>query len=415
MKAEASSSAQFFQRGNTTKMPSKKRKTHGLLSIAYGFLKIGVTAYGMAILQQIKTVVLQNKWLTRDELDEGLGMIQLYPGPIMFNLVTYAAYKARGTLGAFVATAMFILPSYLLMLFLSWIYFRFGHIAWVRPLFVALEAMVAGIIAHVLWDFAKRYINGVSTALTALLAFVFMLLKIQAFYIVLVAIVLGAVLNMKTVETKEEKISRNHYGSLGNRITGILITFGVLLAVIFMGFMAGESELTLSMFKIGAVAFGNGNTIMPLLQQEAVISHHWLTMQQFTDGIGFGQITPGPFLITSTFIGYKVGGLTGSIFATIGMFYPSFFYTLVVTEIYEHVKKYKIIQAALTGVLSAFTGMLLFVLISISKISLVSPYTIVLAISSFVAVHFYKINILWIFLGGVLVTLILYFTGIPLF
>ena len=387
-----------------------------LPEMTLAFLKIGFTAYGMAILQQIKTLIIGQKWLTREEVDEGLGMVQLYPGPLMFNLATYSAYRTRGFWGAVVATFSFLIPSYLLMLVLSWAYFQYGSISWVHPLFIVLEAMVVGIIAHIFLDFSSRYVKDAKNATVAGLAFLLMVFKVQAFVIVLLAIVFGIVFhkneqNGKT-DTGEKKVLIP--GALKSRIWGIILSVVILIAFLAIGFIVGQGDLTLAMFKIGAVAFGNGNTIMPLLQQEAVISHHWLTMKEFADGIGFGQITPGPFLITSTFIGYKVGGIWGSILATMGMFYPSFLYTLIMTEIYEKIKGRKSIRAALVGILASFTGMLLFVLISLGEISLTNPAAYVWAVFAFIAVRFFKINILWIFLAGIFAELVLFFIGIPI-
>jgi chromate transporter len=166
------------------------------------------------------------------------------------------------------------------------------------------------------------------------------------------------------------------------------------------------------MAKIGAVAFGSGFTILPLLQQEAVISHHWVNMQQFADGIAFGQITPGPILITSTFIGYKVAGFWGSAIATFGMFFPSFFYTLVVTEIYEKIKRNRIIRRAILGVMSGFTGMLVWVFLSLAKVSLHSLPLYIWAVGSFILVRYLKMNILWIFLVGIAARFLLFYAGV---
>jgi len=185
-------------------------------------------------------------------------------------------------------------------------------------------------------------------------------------------------------------------GKLSRRMAGILVTGAVFIAIFALGLLwKSESGLLLfSMFKVGAVAFGNGMTIMPLLQQEAVIFHHWLTMKQFADGIVFGQITPGPFLIAATFIGYKVSGIWGSALATIAMFFPSFFYTLIMSEIYTRIKKYPLIRKALKGILAAFTGMLLFVVLSLGSVSLISPGAYIWAVGALIAVWYYKINIL---------------------
>lgn len=403
------------------KIEHKDTITPSLWQLTWAFFMIGLTAYSLAILQQLKAMIIGRRWLTQKEIDEGLAMVQLYPGPIMFNLVTYTAYRIKGFGGAVIATVVFVLPSYLLMVLLSWIYLNYGDVAWVHPLFIVLEAMVVGIVVHVSIDFSERYIKGGKTALLSGIAFVLMLYKINAFWIILLSILLGITLFWKEkIQTDTPKsiqtVSVSIPGKFWWRMAAILLS-GLVFAGLLVAGWLWKSELGLllfSMFKVGAVAFGNGMTIMPLLQQEVVISHHWLTMKQFADGIAFGQITPGPFLITATFIGYKISGLAGSLLATVGMFYPSFFYTIIMSELYIKIKKYASIRKALKGILAAFTGMLFFVVLSLGKISFVSPAAYIWAVGALIAVRYYKINILWIFLIGIAAESVLFLAGIPI-
>lgn len=388
----------------------------------WSFFRIGLTAYGMAILQQIKTLIIGNKWLTRDEVDEGIAMVQFYPGPIMYNLATYCSYRLKGFSGGALATFFFILPSYLLILFLSWLYFTYGSVPWVHPLFMALEAMVVGVVINVLIDFSKRYIIGGKNALIAGTAFILLLFHINALLVILMAVLAEFLFRILAGKTKNDQELQNQKaasvlpGKFSRRLTGIIITGIVFTGILVYGILTENvlGKLLFSMFKVGAVAFGSGFTIMPLLQQEAVVSHHWLTMKQFADGIAFGQITPGPFLITATFIGYKVAGFWGSVAATFGMFFPSFFYTLVVTEIYNNIKQNRWIQFAIKGIMSAFTGMLLWVVISLGKAGLTHPVSWIFAVGSFILVRYFKINLLWVFLTGIVVAVFLYFLNIPL-
>jgi len=237
----------------------------------------------------------------------------------------------------------------------------------------------------------------------AAIAFLLLLYQVNAIIIVLLAIVLSIVLfwnnkeDMKGVKSDEGSLIP---GDFKNRIAVIIITGIIFIGTILVSFIWQTESATLlsSMYKIGALAFGNGMTIMPLLQQEAVITHHWLTMKKFADGIAFGQITPGPFLITATFISYKVSVIWVSLLATFGMFFPSFFYTLIMSEIYTKIRHYSIIRMALKGVLAVFTGMLLFVVISLGKVSLLSPAAFVYATFAFLLVKYFKLNILWIFI-----------------
>jgi len=389
--------------------PENRAAKISLYSFVFSFFKIGLTAYGMAILQQLKALIIGRKWLTRKEVDEGIAMVQLYPGPIMFNLGTYCSYRLKGFWGSLLASFFFLLPSYLLILGLSWFYIDYGTIEWIKPLFAALEAMVVGIVLNVLLDFGGRYVTNKTSAIIAGVAFLLLLFHINALIVIFTAIVLEIILNLilkektEDIEAEKEEKKTTLPGKFSHRLAAIIITGIVFISFFLIGLLvhSKNAELLFSMFKIGSVAFGSGFTIMPLLQQEAVITHHWITMKEFTDGIAFGQITPGPFLITATFIGYKVSGITGSIIATTGMFFPSFFYTLVVTEIYDKIKNFSWIQHAIKGVMSAFTGMLVWVVLSLGEISLTVPKSFIWAVGSFVLVRYFKLNILWIFIIGI--------------
>ncbi len=391
-----------------------ENKTPTIFQLSWAYFVIGLTAYSMAMLEQIKALVIKKGWLSEKEVEEGLAMVELYPGPFILNLATYIAYRIKGFLGASIATFMFILPSYLLMTILSFLYFHYGKLPWIHPIFIVIESMVIGIILHISLNFAKKYINNKKTAIISAVVFLMMIYKIDAFIAILVAMIYGIIFMKKKVKEKE---NIQIPGKLKNKIFGLMASGIIFLLLFFSGifFKNTLGELLFGMFKIGAFAFGNGMSIIPLLEQVAVFNHHWLTLNEFTDGIAFGTITPGPFLITATFIGYKVAGIVGSIVGTIGMFYPSFFYTLLMSEIYIKIKHLSIIQNMLTALLAGFSGMLFYVLLSLSKVALISNAAFIWATGAFVLVRFFKINILWIFLGGIFAEIILYYFNIKIF
>lgn len=404
---------------DTARENERRTAPPSLPAFAWAFLKIGLTAYGMAILQQLKALIIGSGWLSQEEVDEGLGMVQIYPGPILYNLTTYSAYRIRGIIGAVVATSMFLLPAYLEMTGLSWLYFTYGSVPWVHPLFIALEAMVVGVVLHILLDFGSRYLKDTRAAVIAGVSFLLILFGVNALYVVLGAIVAGVLIYWGRPAGGPGSATDGDLtipGSFGRRMAGIALVAVAMGVVLAVGILSGGDigTLTAAMFQIGAVAFGNGMTIMPLLQQAAVTSHPWLTMPQFADGIAFGQITPGPFLITSTFIGYKVGFIWGSLIATAGMFFPSFLYTLIMTEVYGKIRNSPYIRHALKAVLAAFTGMLVFVVLSLGKVSLVTPVAYIWAVGSFVAVRFSKVNLLWVFGVGIAAAMALYAFGISI-
>jgi chromate transporter len=132
-----------------TVSPTTAERRVPLLTILLAYLQVGVTAFGFTILQKLKSLVLNNGWLNEDELDEGLALVQLYPGPIMVDLTAYVGYKLRGVPGALLATFGFVAPSFMLMLILSAAYFAAGNLPWVNALFLVLEALVVGVIFNV--------------------------------------------------------------------------------------------------------------------------------------------------------------------------------------------------------------------------------------------------------------------------
>lgn len=321
--------------GTEVLLPSKSARSEdvSLGKILVEYLLVGLTAFSMAILQKLKSLVMRNRWLTEEEMNEGLALVQLYPGPIMVDFTAYVGYKLRGVPGAVVATTGFVLPSFVMMVALSALYFAAAGLSWIHLLFTGLEALVIGVLLNVTIDFGERALRGRVEAVIALLAFAGLLFSVNAVWIVLMALPLGASLIHPT--ERIVGIAHTETPAPARRWVGIsAVTVVILGAVAFAWSLQSDvGSLALSLFKIGAVAFGSGTTIIPLIQADVVDVHHWLTINQFVDGIGLGQITPGPFLITAAFIGYKMGGVFGATLATFAIFSPSFVMTLIFTEL----------------------------------------------------------------------------------
>ena len=121
------------------------------------------------------------------------------------------------------------------------------------------------------------------------------------------------------------------------------------------------AQLNLIFMKVDLMAFGGGWTSIPLIQREVVDRFGWVTTREFIDGIALGQVTPGPIVITATFVGYKAGGLVGALLGTIAVFFPSFLIVTTLAPHYDRIKRSAAIQVMVHGILAAFIGMLLFV------------------------------------------------------
>ncbi len=386
----------------------------GLLTIFLSFLEVGTVAYGMAILQKIKALLLRRGWMTEEEIGEALAMVQLYPGPLMLNLVTYAGYELRGVWGATMSTVGFVLPSTVLMLGLSAAYFAAGKIPMVHTMFLGLDAIIVGVVLEILLDIGGKAVRGPLEATIALGAFAALLARINPVWIVLVALGIGALfIRPNPKPGKKPGIPVRPKASTG-RWLGIGVALAVVLAVAVGSWALHSSagSASLAFFKVGSIAFGHGLAILPLLQAEAVDAHHWVTMQQFADGVALGQVTPGPFLITATFIGYKLGGVLGGVLATFAIFSPSFVMTLIVAEVYQNVRSLKAVRGALASVLATFVGLIAVTAFSLGNAGIHGTPSMVMAGAAFIGIRYFKLDLIWVILGGLALWLTAVMVGV---
>ncbi len=160
--------------------------------------------------------------------------------------------------------------------------------------------------------------------------------------------------------------------------------------------------LTLStiFLRIGSITFGGGFVMIPLIEAEVVDSQHWLTHQEFVDATALGQVTPGPVLITATFIGYRAAGTLGALVATISIFLPSFLMTVVAGSSLARFHTNKIVQTFLKGVTPAVVGLLVAAGISIGRAGIHSWVGMLIAIVAGVVLVRYRPNAIWVMLGA---------------
>lgn len=158
--------------------------------------------------------------------------------------------------------------------------------------------------------------------------------------------------------------------------------------------------------RIGTVSFGGGLVIIPLVETEVVAKYGWLTQQEFLDAVTLGQITPGPIIISATFIGYRVCGLIGAFAATISVILPSFIMICLATKAIEKFRKNRILTDFLRGARVAVIGMVFEACISIGKGALIDMKTCAIAALSFFFLFRYKVNPIWVLLGAGIIGLL---------
>ena len=176
------------------------------------------------------------------------------------------------------------------------------------------------------------------------------------------------------------------------RLVAPLAVCGALLGIAIYSWLnpSPVNDVIAVFMKIGAIAFGNGYTILPLIQKAAVVEHHWLTTSQLGAAIGIGQFTPGPILNVATFAGYFAAGVLGALAARIAIYAPSFGMTLVAAGAYHRFRHVASIRGAIQGVLAAFVGLLLMVLVRLGEHALTGPLAIAVALLAFVALRYLK-------------------------
>ena len=387
-------------------------KSPSLLSLFWTFLKIGSTAFGgfMALISVVQNYLVdREKLLTDEEMLDGISLATVLPGPVAVNVVAYAGYKIRGLSGAIVCATAVILPSFFLILFLSYAYFTWGDIPAVTSIFQGFLPAVAAIIATAAINMGKKALSGfteVSIAVAALFIIVF----IGGFYSTLAVIFsagsLGWILFRKNENVDESKVNKSSLVEPGHRIRYLMLLAGGAVIAIAVPLVKLQSVLSVQVLLasklfvtfagMSVLLFGGGFVFIPLMQESIVEGYQWVTHKEFIDAIAMGQITPGPILISATFIGYKVAGVLGATLATIGIFAPPAAIMLICTHYLQALKTSLNIKAILKGVRCGVIGMIAAASYVVAMSAEINLITIAIFIFSMFALLKLKLEVIWI-------------------
>ena len=383
-----------------------------LRSLFLRILKLGATAYGgPAMISQIKeTTVNQYQWVKEGEFMRGVALCQLIPGATMVQIVTYIGYRVRGVWGALTAAVAFVLPAFIALLVLSSVYFRFHSLWFIQALFKGLGAIVVAIILNACITFGRSILKDWKVILIALLSFFAFFFQWNFILIFVFAAVVGLLLRPKIPTMKAGPPGKALMEGGKEKeylIVVLLAAFICLLFVVSYLLDPRITALSLGLSKIGALAFGGGFTAIPLIQYEIVDRFQWLSTKEFLDGIALGQVTPGPILITATFVGYRVASVFGATMATLGVFFPSFFILVLLIPYHDRLKGVEKVRMMEQGILGSFIGMLALVLYNFGKTSLVDIPRILMAAAAFFAIY-KKISLPYILLAGGLLSILIY-------
>jgi chromate transporter len=373
--------------------------TSRLIELAQLFLKLGTIGFGgpqAHIAMQNDEAVVRRKWMTADQFSEGLAVCEMLPGPASTQMGIYIGYLRAGQLGALVAGLCFIAPAFVILVVLSWLYFRFQTVPQVEFLFLGISPVVTAIILGFCWKLGKRAIRDWTGAAIALVTF---LALWQLTFNVLLLFIIAGIVGLRFYRPKlppdatQDRSSKSWLfpmlPSLSSAIATTTVTGEVLALSSFWGLERIQDfavPLFLFFLRVGSFIFGGGLVIIPLLEYDVVERFQWLTQTEFINGVAIGQLTPGPVVLTAAFVGFKVAGVLGALVSAIAIFLPSFAFIMLASPLLIRIRQNPWIRAFLRGVISAVLGAIAAAAIPLAQTAIVQESMLQSVIAAGIAI-----------------------------
>jgi chromate transporter len=366
-----------------------------LTEVAKLFLKLGMTAFGgpaAHIAMMHNEIVKRRKWLSDQQFLDLVGATNLIPGPNSTEMAIHIGFLRAGWPGLIVGGICFIVPAMLIVLFLAWVYVRFGATPQAEWLLYGIKPVVIAIIVQALWSLGQKAVKGAPTAAVAVIVIILYFMGMNE-----IALLFGGGLIVMLL---------TNYRRLRRRMAGIFIPLSSVGILSYVSIPFSLPQLFLTFLKIGAVLYGSGYVLLAFLRADFVVRFGWLTDQQLMDAIAIGQVTPGPVFTTATFIGFVLGGIPGALLATLAIFLPSFIFVAISNPLIPRIRNSAWVSGLLDGVNVASLGLMAAVTWQLGRASLTGPLTILIALSSFVLLIWLKVNSTWLIAGGGLIGLL---------
>src|SRR5690348_17188750 len=293
---------------------------HGNIGeVARYFLRVGFLGFGgpVALVGQMERELVNDKtWLTKEQMRESIAICQSLPGPLAIQVGIYIAWLRGGFWGAWVGGWCFILPNFIIVAALGALYVYLGDLQPVTAIFYGVSPAVIALILHSCYRLAKLGMEDwLQWVIAAVCLAVTVILQAEVALLFIGAGIIGIL----------------YYGSLfGKTPAALSLAAPPVLAQLAPAASSSIlGKLLLFFLKAGSLTFGSGLVIVPFLEQGLVQQFGWLDQRQFLIAVAIGMISPGPVVITATFVGYLVAGFWGSLVSTVGIFLPSFILVLV--------------------------------------------------------------------------------------
>jgi chromate transporter len=366
------------------------------------FLKFGSLAWGGPVAQIAmirEELVAEEKWVTPQHFNRVLALYQVLPGPEAHELCVYFGMFSRGRIGGILAGLGFMLPGFVLMFLLSWLYVRYG-LRTSGPLatvFAAVQAAVAALIVRAVHRIGGHVLADRWLWTIAIIAVLAQLFGVH-FAVTLTAGGLAYVLAKQGRPGLAAALVFLCSAGLFWWIANNNFEFAALgSAAVQQG--AGQSERSLlelfnSGLKAGMFTFGGAYTVIPFLQEDAVASGAWMTNTQFLDGLALSSLLPAPLIIFATFVGYLGGRAAGAVVLTVGIFLPAFAFTLLAHDPLQKLVNQPRIREFLEGVTAGVVGLIAGTTIALMMVSIVSVPTAIIFSVGITALFYFKFRLI---------------------
>src|SRR5579872_5434088 len=350
------------------------------------FLRLGCLGFGgpIALVGQMeRELVDDRKWLSKEQMRESIAICQSLPGPLAIQVGIYIAWLRCGFWGAWVGGWCFILPNFLIVAALGALYVYFGDLKPVTAIFYGVSPAVIALILHSCYRLAKLGMEDrLQWAIAAACFGVTVMLRAEVALLFLGAGAVGVL----------------YYGKVIPRLAASRFALVAPIAAMSAAPAAQAAgagtlgKLALFFLKAGSLTFGSGLVIVPFLQQGLVEQYNWLDQRQFLIAVAIGMISPGPVVITATFVGYLVDGFLGSLVSTLGIFFPSFIFILVAAPILARHGSNPNVQGFVHGAYAAAIGTILGACILLGRIAIGDWVTALIGLVSLGLLFRWKIS-----------------------
>lgn len=346
-----------------------------------------------------RMAVERHKWLDDEDFRPGVALCQAIPGATAMQMAAFVGLKVRGIPGALCSFLGFGLPAFLLMTVAAYFYHSLQANVVVLAVFSGLRVVTVAIVVNATINFARDHFVGWRRWIISLVAAVLFWLKVSPILTIVLAAFAGMALEPRLAkgntnqQAHEKPLEVSSYAILLMVLSGFFLCLFVLNRQWF--------DIALLMSRVDLFAFGGGFSSLPLLFHEIVEVRGWLDGPTFLNGIALGQVTPGPIVITATFVGFLLSGIAGAIVATVGIFSPSFLIVVGVAPFFDRLRRLRCFEPAVSGIMSSFVGLLAATSI---RFAIEVPWDvrrILIGIGTLAALVM-RIDILWVVLAGII-------------